>query len=580
MTHWTAASGAFVVAPRSDDHVHEHAGLRLIGSIELDDLSESAHPFGMTPATKKCVAIGLKGEQPEPLARIGRSEFGVLTGHEAIVPRKAELLGRQGQALAGVNLRLAESVLIQSITILGHQNGHVHRRDALCPRELLFGLPLVVPTQPCSAERSLGNRIEIWVVALFEPRRHLVHRWAGSGAARCWVAHKRARPRKTGAQTGRWWALCFCLVCRVQYASRAARAVLRASLVTLTRLDHLSPNSMSDPDSSQARGAFVRLGAGRQGLVVEVSPGIYLTDDRVLRVVGSGSRRWLNSMLTADLRAPAPDAARYALLLNASAGIVGDAWVVEDAVEQPERLALVLAAMCAERTAAVLETALFNEKIALSFDESVRVVSVQGPRARELLQGFTRTANAYSCARLGVEGLDVWVNVSELEASLTGLLNSAYRLGGKPIDALEWSNARITLGVPQAGVDFDESTSPHEAGLEGRAVSFAKGCFPGQEVVARQRRSGATRQLLQLDVERDERLVPGSIVCGQGGEPLGRITSVASANGPGGCVSALAYLTGAFAVPGAQVFVRERAAEVRAVVGQSWPPSGARGISA
>ena len=248
---------------------------------------------------------------------------------------------------------------------------------------------------------------------------------------------------------------------------------------------------------------------------MKVSPTVYLTDDRVLRVVGTGSRRWLNSMLTADLRTPAPGAARYALLLNVSGGIVSDAWVVEETVDGAERLALVLPAMCAERTAAVLETAVFNEQIAVSFDESVRVVSVQGPRAQELLQGFARTASAYPCARLGVEGFDAWVNVSELEAFMTGLRAGAHRLGGKSIDALEWSSVRVTLGVPQAGVDFDESTSPHEAGLAGRAVSFTKGCFPGQEVVARQRRGGATRQLLLLDVERDERLAPGSLVCGR-----------------------------------------------------------------
>ncbi len=310
------------------------------------------------------------------------------------------------------------------------------------------------------------------------------------------------------------------------------------------------------------------------------SPAVYLTDDRVLRVVGNGSRRWLNSMLTADLRTPARGAARYALLLNASGGIVSDAWVVEETVEQPERLALVLPAICAERTATVLETALFNEQMALSFDESVRVVSVLGPRAHELLEESAGTARAYPCARLGVEGFDVWVDVSDLEAFMTRVAASAHRLGGKSIDALEWSYMRIMLGVPQPGVDFDESTSPHEAGLEGRAVSFTKGCFPGQEVVARQRRGGATRQLLVLDVEPDGRLAPGSIVCGQTGEPLGRITSVASVTGPGVRVSALAYVTRPFAVPGAQVVVHEGTAEVRAVVGQSWPPSGARGSPA
>ncbi len=84
-------------------------------------------------------------------------------------------------------------------------------------------------------------------------------------------------------------------------------------------------------------------------------------------------------MLTADLRTPAPDAARYSLLLSPAGGIVSDAWVVEHGVGESERLALVLPAACAERAAGALEKLLFNEEIVLSFDDAVRVVSLQGP---------------------------------------------------------------------------------------------------------------------------------------------------------------------------------------------------------
>jgi tRNA-modifying protein YgfZ len=43
----------------------------------------------------------------------------------------------------------------------------------------------------------------------------------------------------------------------------------------------------------------------------------------------------------------------------------------------------------------------------------------------------------------------------------------------------------VEAGLPEFGTDFDASSMPAEAGLEGRAISFSKGCYPGQEPVAR-----------------------------------------------------------------------------------------------
>ncbi len=166
------------------------------------------------------------------------------------------------------------------------------------------------------------------------------------------------------------------------------------------------------------------------------------------------------------------------------------------------------------------------------------------------------------------------MTASQVDSVVNRLAARAYQLGGGAIDALGWSSARIALGVPQAGVDFDESTSPHEAGLEGRAVSFTKGCYPGQEVVARQhRRGGLTRQLIQLDIEGAEWLAAGSTVRGPGGEEVGRVTSVGSASDEGRSILALAYLTPPFAQLGARVMVDERAARVCGVLGRPRPPT-------
>lgn len=301
---------------------------------------------------------------------------------------------------------------------------------------------------------------------------------------------------------------------------------------------------------------------------------VYLTGDRVLRVEGTGSRGWLNSLLTADLRSAAPGTARYALLLTPTGGIVSDAWVVESRSEVPERWAIVLPATTAERVFTTLEKYLLNEKVTLAFDDAVRVVAIQGPRGRDLLAGPMATMETYPCRRLGREGLDVWVPTSAVDGVVTRLSAAAYELGGGAVGALHWSFGRVALGVPQTGVDFDENLSPHEAGLESRGVSFAKGCYLGQERVAKQHRHGGLgRRLVQLAIEGAEPLAEGSSVRNLGGEEVGRVTSTAPATDEYRSVLALAGLTPGFAEPGMRVTVAERVAEVRLVVGRPASPT-------
>jgi folate-binding protein YgfZ len=67
--------------------------------------------------------------------------------------------------------------------------------------------------------------------------------------------------------------------------------------------------------------------------------------------------------------------------------------------------------------------------------------------------------------------------------------------GALTADAYE--RARIEAGVPRLGVDLDDSVIPQEAGLERDAVSFTKGCFLGQELVARIDSRGHVNRLLR-----------------------------------------------------------------------------------
>ena len=83
---------------------------------------------------------------------------------------------------------------------------------------------------------------------------------------------------------------------------------------------------------------------------------------------------------------------------------------------------------------------------------------------------------------------------------------------------------RILACTPRWGSEIDDSILPAEAGLDERAVSFTKGCFPGQEPVARLHNRGhANRALRALDLTGEAR--PGDEIQ-HDGRSVGRITSV------------------------------------------------------
>lgn len=93
----------------------------------------------------------------------------------------------------------------------------------------------------------------------------------------------------------------------------------------------------------------------------------------------------------------------------------------------------------------------------------------------------------------------------------------------------EWEALRIEAGEPVMGVDVDENTIPQESGLVEEAVSFSKGCFLGQELVARldSRKGRVNRHLRRVRLDSLPE-TPAPIEGGEGGF----ITSVAS--GPDG----------------------------------------------
>jgi folate-binding protein YgfZ len=130
----------------------------------------------------------------------------------------------------------------------------------------------------------------------------------------------------------------------------------------------------------------------------------------------------------------------------------------------------------------------------------------------------------------------VWLVIGEGDGYDVSWSNQQRRLilGDKPAlrtgSEQEYELARINAGEPAFGQDVDEKTIPQETGLVPRTVDFTKGCFLGQELVARiDSRGGNVPRPLRL-IE-----VGGDVSVGEelhhDGKPVGRVTSVADGRG-------------------------------------------------
>ena len=175
-----------------------------------------------------------------------------------------------------------------------------------------------------------------------------------------------------------------------------------------------------------------------------------------------------------------------------------------------------------------------------------RCLALRGPRAHEVDTGTLPLAADWP----GWPGVDVLGDPPPRPEGVTAATLEDYEA------------ARIEAGVPRMGAELDERTIPAEAGVVERAVSFTKGCFVGQELVARidSRGGNVPRRLRGLVVQGDV-VPPAGAAVVAGDREVGRVTSAARspARGP----VALAYLGRAVEVP-SPVVVRWEGGEAEA----------------
>ena len=136
--------------------------------------------------------------------------------------------------------------------------------------------------------------------------------------------------------------------------------------------------------------------------------------------------------------------------------------------------------------------------------------------------GSAATVSVRRRTLLGVPGYDL-VGLPDRIAGVTRMLSAS---GATPGTPETFEVLRVEAGTPVEGVDFDDTRFVMEVGGAAAAVSYAKGCFPGQEpiVMARDRAGRVNRSFLRLA---SADLVPPGTALKVGDEAVGVITSSA-----------------------------------------------------
>jgi folate-binding protein YgfZ len=208
-----------------------------------------------------------------------------------------------------------------------------------------------------------------------------------------------------------------------------------------------------------------------------------------LALTGSGAREFLNGQVTNDVEALAPGDGLYAAFLTHKGKMLGDVRVLDTGEEillDTERVALQDLFDMIRRYKVGYDVELHKRTLQRG------LLSLVGPRARAVAgaDDLPDVEHAHVATELAgrpvrLVSTDVGVDVlclAEDTVALAGALTDAGAIAAGE-DAAEV--VRVERGRPRYGVDLDDSTIPQEAGLNERAVSFTKGCYVGQETVAR-----------------------------------------------------------------------------------------------
>lgn len=252
-----------------------------------------------------------------------------------------------------------------------------------------------------------------------------------------------------------------------------------------------------------------------------------------IELVGADRQRFANAYLTCEVKGLAPGGGAYGFLTSAQGRILSDAVVLV----REDRLWMEVGPGQEGPLTDHLKKYILADRVEVRTLADAVPVSLIGPRAAELLGEAADLPAAWAHAQRTVLGTEVtlqrggpsvpwdytlWAAAAEAPRLIESLaaLDGARRAGFEALEAL-----RVEKGLPRFGRDYGPENFPQETGLE-EAVSYTKGCYLGQEVVARIHYRGGVQKVLRgLVFEGETAPEPGTALLADGRE-AGTVGSV------------------------------------------------------
>ncbi|MBJ18828.1 MAG: hypothetical protein CL933_05315 [Deltaproteobacteria bacterium] len=286
----------------------------------------------------------------------------------------------------------------------------------------------------------------------------------------------------------------------------------------------------------------------------------------LIEVRGEDRVRWLDGMISGDVEALAagePGSGCYATLLTSRGAIVADVHVAQMGK-------LFLLETLGKEIPNLLETLhrfiVADDVVLVDRSEERLVLGLEGPTSTAILAAAidanTPVPTAENWREVTIADRDVCVGAfgfsgeagyqlrlshddrADVEAALDGAAGARSIVRG---DAEALETLRVEAGIPALGRELDREVLPQEARLE-HAISTSKGCYVGQEIMARLRARGRVNHLLVgLKLETAEMPREGAELSAEG-RRTGEITSLAESPTAGRI--ALAYVRREHAEPG------------------------------
>ena len=241
----------------------------------------------------------------------------------------------------------------------------------------------------------------------------------------------------------------------------------------------------------------------------------------IVRVSGPDAATYLQGQLSQDVQSLPNDACAYTFVLQPQGKV--DAWFRITRLAEDSFVCDVDAGY-----GSVIVTRLLRFKLRVKVDIELlpwQFVAVRGVASSDIDGAALGATISAPVTWGGTQGVDLLGPAVALPAGV----------GAGDADAYEtW---RVAVGMPAMGPELDESTIPAEAGVVDISVSFTKGCYTGQELVARvdSRGNRTPRKLRRVVLPPGLQTAPGATLSAEDGHEVGVLTSV---GGP----FALAYL--------------------------------------